>query len=284
MFCMVLCVLLAGAPASAQQPPDPHAHYAQPTPDQQELNTDAVEAMIKDNYARAAALLEQSNLISELNVAYLNLGRAYQKLGKCAKARAALHKALTAPKVAKPRPEIVAKKAHAYLDELDKTCKEKAPAKADTAAKPPSGGEPAASANTPKTAKTPAPAPPTAPLPAAETPGWAWGAIAGGGLVLVGAGVTYLYSAGLNSDILGTSNFDANHVHHSLTEEQARNKMDTVDTLDTVALGAAIVGTAVVAVGVYGLVSTPEEAPPATSSLGVGPTRDGWQVQWRASF
>lgn len=255
-------------PAQQAQPAEQanQADIAEPTPEQQDLNTKAVEAMIQDEYASAAALLEQSNMIGELNVAYLNLGRAYQRLGKCAKARAALRKALTAPQVAKPRPKVVQQKAKAYLAELDEQCEQAAPAGAQSA-------------------QADDAAPPVEPADeSAGAPVWAWSATIGGGvLVLVGGGL-HLRARSLRTELFDESNYDAQGVHQSLTEQQARDQADRADALDTVAVGSAIAGGAALAVGIWGIVTTPDEAAPESASMSIGPTRDGWQVQWHTSF
>lgn len=95
---------------------------ARPTDAQLELNDRAVENIVEGNFARAVAQLEEAVLRGEFNILYLNLGRAYQKLGNCDKARAALTKAKNTPAVAEPARDLVAKKADQYLAEIDASC------------------------------------------------------------------------------------------------------------------------------------------------------------------
>lgn len=75
-----------------------------PTPEQQNLNDQAVQALTEENYAKAISYLEEALYIGGLNVSYLNLGRAYQRLGNCRKAKEALRKVPEAPRVEKPAP------------------------------------------------------------------------------------------------------------------------------------------------------------------------------------
>ncbi|QDG49561.1 hypothetical protein FIV42_02045 [Persicimonas caeni] len=125
----IALMLAVSASASAQESGDDArpAHNeapAAPSDAQLELNDRAVENIVEGNYARAVAQLEEAVLRGEFNILYLNLGRAYQKLGNCEKARAALTKAKDAPAVAEPAPHLVEKKADQYLAEIDASCAE----------------------------------------------------------------------------------------------------------------------------------------------------------------
>jgi Flp pilus assembly protein TadD len=86
---------------------------------QQTLNDEGVRAMIEGDFAGAVALLERSVRMGEKNVTYLNLGRAYQKLGNCKKARKALVMAKSAPAVKDPTEKEVTDRAEEFLAELD---------------------------------------------------------------------------------------------------------------------------------------------------------------------
>lgn len=119
---------LAQSEQQAGQKAEPE--MADPSERQLLLNDDAVRAIIKDDYAGAVALLEEARSLGELNVTYLNLGRAYQMLAKCQKARDAFARALEAPRVRQPPAEFVEKKVTEYLIELDEQCPKDAPAAA----------------------------------------------------------------------------------------------------------------------------------------------------------
>lgn len=73
-----------------------------PSDDQVKLNQSAVEAILAEDYEKAAGLLEASLELGQLNVTWLNLGRAYQKLGRCDEARKAYLSVVTAPAVDEP--------------------------------------------------------------------------------------------------------------------------------------------------------------------------------------
>lgn len=123
------------------------AEAAKPTDAQLELNDRAVENIIEGNYARAVAQLEEAVLRGEFNILYLNLGRAYQKLGNCGKARSALAKAKTAPAVIEPAPHLVVKKAEQYLVEIESTCSSEDKTEEESAAKEGAANESGANEN-----------------------------------------------------------------------------------------------------------------------------------------
>lgn len=115
-------VVCAQAPA-AHDAASPVNKPAKPSKAQLDLNDHGVENIVAGNYARAVAQLEEAVLRGgEFNIIYLNLGRAYQKLGNCAKARDALAKAKSAQPVDDPPAELVDKKADQYLSELGQVC------------------------------------------------------------------------------------------------------------------------------------------------------------------
>ncbi|QDG54314.1 tetratricopeptide repeat protein [Persicimonas caeni] len=114
---VVVVFLFAAAPAdlSAQE-------HGEPADEQRKLNNEAVVALGDGEYTRAISLLEQSLHMGEMDVVYLNLGRAYQLAGRCEDAEAALLEVEGAP-VSKGVPEgFVADKTQQYLEEVRTTC------------------------------------------------------------------------------------------------------------------------------------------------------------------
>ncbi len=256
--------LVASSPANAQQKVE-HYAKAQASPDQVKLNSAAVEAILAKDYAKAARLLEASIELGPLNVTWLNLGRAYQKLGKCKKARKAYLSVVTAPAVAQPPSKLVNAKAEQYLDELDTQCKaeekpgatakdggEAQPTKAAPAAKAraDAGPKKAAGAGT----VTPPPAPPSG---GSSTLGWV--ATIGGGALLVSSGVFYWLAQkdyGEVNDALDNGSVVGDDAAlSSMTQRRAADLQDQGDLFSTVALSTAIAGAAATGFGVYWLVT-----------------------------
>lgn len=100
------------------------SEFVTPTDKQADLNRDAVEAITKEKYDKAVDLLRQSLEISEINITYLNLGRAHQRLEECGAAEDAYLEALSAPPVESPSPFLVEKKIEQYMGELEEECEE----------------------------------------------------------------------------------------------------------------------------------------------------------------
>jgi hypothetical protein len=80
------------------------------------------EAFKAGQYVEAVDLFKASLHLGELNITYLNLGRALFKLGDCVGARRAYEKALTAPAIAQPTSAEVAEKVASYEADLA-TCR-----------------------------------------------------------------------------------------------------------------------------------------------------------------
>ncbi|OIP31441.1 MAG: hypothetical protein AUK47_22460 [Deltaproteobacteria bacterium CG2_30_63_29] len=89
---------------------------------QKKLNEKAVEQMMNGNYDDAVSLLEQSLAIGELNITYLNLGRAYAKAGRCQEALVAYDRMAVAPRVKSPSPDELYKVLVTYRDDLKLDC------------------------------------------------------------------------------------------------------------------------------------------------------------------
>jgi hypothetical protein len=119
---VLLICLGAASTAIAQESPtivETAPPKAQISERQTKLNDEAVSAIIRGEPERAVALLNESLAYGEANITYLNLGRAYQKLDKCAEAREAYAKVATAPAVEEPPANVVLQKTDEYLAELD---------------------------------------------------------------------------------------------------------------------------------------------------------------------
>lgn len=96
-ICTLLLALLLMAPQAGLAQQAKPSEPVTPSDEQQKINDKGVEHLIEENYARTVAHFEQSLLLGELNVTYLNLGRAYQRLGKCTHAKQALNRGLVGP-------------------------------------------------------------------------------------------------------------------------------------------------------------------------------------------
>lgn len=302
----IIAMLLAGigAPAFAQQQQEPEAanghedQFATYNDEQQRLNEKGVRAIIAKDYALAIALLEESSAIGELNVTYLNLGRAYQKMGDCKAAREAFDKAAQAPKVARPAPALIDKKLGEYRAELDKSCTTKN--QTAEAAAPTEGAEeqPDADAKSDRksenktaqaknAAKETEPAQEVRPTPAPQTmtrddstSPWGW-VLTGTGVALAGAGVgTLFWAKSLRDEVRNASVNDHGFVS-SMTRADALDKQSTASTLDTVGLGMTIGGAVLTGGGIY-LLLTDDTETPSRVSVQTGPDRLG--VVWTGEF
>ncbi len=302
---VALCVaalvsVSAVSPAVAQQN---EQHFAQYNSEQQKLNEQGVRAIIKKDYALAIALLEESSDIGELNVTYLNLGRAYQKMGDCKMARETFAKVETAPKVANPSPKLIAKKLQEYRDELAKSCTKPEPAAKSAKATTPSpdsteqAAPEKAAADEKAATKKPEPAEPNpaasaavaqpeqhpdaarrAPAAGPSTLGWV---LTSGGALLLGGGVgALLYARSLRSDITDAT-VDGHGIVTSMNRQTALDKKSTASTLDAVGLGMTIGGAVLAAGGVYLIVTHDAES---QSTVALQPGVDQMSLVWTATF
>ncbi len=111
------------APAEAQTPAKADEQvYAEPNEAQLQLYETASKSFADQDYGRAIELLRSALALGELNLLYLNLGRAYFRNKECGKADEAYKKALTAPSLRDPSPEQVAKTIAEYRTEFNKGC------------------------------------------------------------------------------------------------------------------------------------------------------------------
>lgn len=226
---------------------EPDEQYAEPTEEQLELNDRAVRALSEGDMVTAVNLLEESNQIGPLNVTYLNLGRAYQQLDDCERARSAFEAVAEAPRLAKPSPELVERKAGEYIDEWEETCGE-----------PPADAVPEDSSVAGVDDR---------PVEGASTnrSRLGWALVIGGGAAL-GAGVGLHLGARHQRDQVRDATVNAEGQVVSISQVQAREALDRANTLDTVALSSAIVGAVALSAGGYFLLSEPSNSEFAVSA------------------
>ncbi len=89
---------------------------------QRQLNEQGVKAMIDGDFEKAVEIFQQSLDLGELNVTYLNLGRAYAKLGRCDEALNHYDRMAVAPRVDAPPPEQLYEILVNYRAELAREC------------------------------------------------------------------------------------------------------------------------------------------------------------------
>jgi hypothetical protein len=98
------------------------AQEARETEAQFDMNRAGVEAVIAGDFDRAIQLFKGSLALGELNITYLNLGRAHQRAGHCRDAATAYQSVVDAPKVASPTPREVEALARQFYSELERDC------------------------------------------------------------------------------------------------------------------------------------------------------------------
>ena len=116
MLCLCVASLLC-APLAAQDD-----EPAQPTREQIRLNKKALDFLRSGQREAAVDAFRQSLAEGELNITWLNLGRALLKGGQCAEAREAFGHVRGAPQVKKPAPEKVEAALSRFMGELETTC------------------------------------------------------------------------------------------------------------------------------------------------------------------
>jgi hypothetical protein len=245
----------AGTWATAAEP-----ETREPSERQVELNASAVEAIEKKQYSLAINRLEESLEAGPLNITYLNMGRAYQLMGRCQQALDAYDRVDTAPRVPEPRHDFIMEKVASYRDETRDTCEQGA-AQAGTGA---SGGVKIIVREQPANLKP-----------------WAWTATSSGvalGLTAVGV---HLWARSIRSDLESADRNGDGQVT-GVTQQEAFSQTDKANTLDTVALSTGIVGGVFAAVGVYLFVADASQERDAT--VGVGPVGSGFGLTFSGSF
>ena len=291
MILVVLAVsIVVSSSASAQETDDEQPEFAESTEQVQKLNDQAVSAIITGNYPRAIALLEESRQIAESNIVYLNLGRAYQKIGNCKKAREALEKVSTAPIVKDPSPQFVQEKADQYLAEVEEECAEEEAAEepessseqTDESTAEPDGKESSAEISSDEPSDGGEPDELDEPPPADSSGGWksgvGWAGV-GTGVALIGGGVALHFVAESRRNSIGGDDGEL----ASVTYAEAQNIERDANNLDTIGLGMGIGGAVLAGVGAYFLATSgSSEADRSQVSLRVGPHRASvvWGLRW----
>mgnify|MGYP006287292989 CR=1 FL=1 len=269
-----------------------------------ELNEEGVRAIISGDHEKAVAVLSESLAYGEANATYLNLGRAYQKLGNCKEARKALEKALTAPVVDDPPPRVIDKKANQYLAELDEACAKDQPPEAEKDAKADADeGERETEETVEKAEREAEETEDTAEKTAEkaedtgedddslEDPGPPPESKSGNGLAIasIGAGVAFV-GAGVTMHVLASqerlpvyeANEDPDQTVVPFNDQRAAEIEQRANTYDTIGLSANIAGGALIGVGVILLLT--DSGTSETSSIHVTPTRDGAAASFRLQF
>ncbi|MFU8804828.1 MAG: hypothetical protein ACNA8W_13520 [Bradymonadaceae bacterium] len=109
-----VAMMVGGGEAFAGEAEESEAQY--------DMNRAGVEAVLEEDYPRAIQLFKGSLALGELNITYLNLGRAQQRSGQCRDAAAAYQAVFEAPKVSSPSPREVEALARQYHSELERDC------------------------------------------------------------------------------------------------------------------------------------------------------------------
>jgi hypothetical protein len=152
-----ICAIPTAAAQSVRQSEE--RPVVEPTAAQLELNNQGVEAIVAKDFEQAVRLFRASLDLGELNITYVNMGRAYQYANQCEKAEDAYARALKAPAVPRPSPEKIAAVIERYREELKATCVPAAKAtgedtaRSEKAAKPKEAAKVAAKADRTQTIK-----------------------------------------------------------------------------------------------------------------------------------
>ena len=250
----VLCLAVV-VPSTVLGAPGDDEGFVEPTERQYELNDEALSQMSDGEYAKAASLLQESLHIQPLNITYLNLGRSYQKMDRCKDARAALEKVQSAPRVEKPEPKLIEKKARDYLAEIGESgCAEVL------------DDEPLGTA--------------LGPYQSSNSSTVAWASLGAGGALLGVAVLFQLRAAGLRDDIR-TLEADEDGVTAETTRAAALDKKRQADTLSTVAVSTGVAGLVFATVGGI-LLSTRKSD--SKSALRFNARPGGGELVWMLRF
>lgn len=101
---------------------DPADQLVTPTDAQQDYNDQGVVLIQDGKYKQAIASFRSSLSLGELNITYLNLGRAYFRLDRCLEAREAYDAAKTSPKVKAPTPAEIMDILNRFESEYSEAC------------------------------------------------------------------------------------------------------------------------------------------------------------------
>ncbi len=122
-MCYMLLVCLLGIALAMAIPMAPaHAQDDALMEAQKRINDEASQAVAAGDYDRAILLLRSSLELNPLDITWLNLGRVYQKAGRCPEARDAYRDALSAPAAEGVPDGMIADRASKWTTELLDTC------------------------------------------------------------------------------------------------------------------------------------------------------------------
>ncbi len=238
---------LSAASAQENATDDASREKANITERQTKLNEEAVSHIVKGKPELAVALLEESLAYGEANITYLNLGRAYQKLGNCQKARQVYAKVETAPVVEDPPAEVVNLKTAEYLAELDEQdCTAEAQtADKDTTVLPP-------------------------PQTTAADHTWGWVTL-GSGVALLGGGVTMFVLSGAEASKVEDAQTDGRVVDFPAREVPEVERRASLYM--NLGVGMSVAGAALAGVGTYLLLD--DDHGETVGRVGLQPTAQG---------
>lgn len=192
---------------------------------------------------------------------YLNLGRAYQKLGNCDQARDAFDRALSAPRVEQPSPAFVQRKVSEYRAELDAQCpaSNEADASESTAEDPQNTEAPAdvqdddeaaASGTAGEASGDEAGAPVKAPPKAEQSSPLAWAVTLSGLAIMAGGGAMFGLAAAERNKV--RSQPDAGQgVVTERTMREAADIESRANTYDTIGVATFAGGAIITGLGAY---------------------------------
>ncbi|QDG51106.1 hypothetical protein FIV42_10270 [Persicimonas caeni] len=269
LTCLLTGALTAGAPAVvlAQQNTEEATKAAKPSNEQLRLNSEAVGAIKKGDHQKAVKLLEAANALGEFNVTWLNLGRAYQKMGECDKARQAYLNVISAPAVNDPSPRLINAKADQYLSELDEECTVADDSKqkmADAETKGDKGQQVKEPTDLPAESSQAQ----SSQADSSNAVGWTLTAT---GLVVAGAGVgAHFWAESIRDDVTGSVEAADGGVVEGMSRQEALSEEARANTLDTVGVSAIAVGAVVTGTGVFLLLSSDDLEAAPTASVTAG--------------
>lgn len=237
-----------------------------PTEKQQELNSLGLDAVSKQNYAKAVSYFEESLFLGELNTTWLYLGRAYKKMGECEEAEYALGQVFDTRHSSERSPEFIERKAADALAALSEQCAE------DDGVEPTSDAA-SSSVDDPGTVEQ-------------DTPngggrarrGWSIGLMAGGGVFALGGVAAVLSGAAIRRDL----DFTTENAAERERPPDYASRFRRADTLTGVGATAIGLGVVSASVGLYLWLSEPKNR--ADTTIYVAPGRDAGQVGVRIRF
>ncbi len=260
-FFLLLPVAVADSPSQDEE--------VEATSEQLRLNEQAVEAMVAGNPGRAVALLTEAQRLGELNILALNLGRAYHAAGNCERARQVLESVPELPAVERPAAERVNERAAEYLADVDETCEDEV----EIAVEVKEEDQPVVEE------------PPVVEESSNLKQIGLYTAISGGVVLLAGGGM-HTAARMQRHDAMTRINDDSsfeNGVNTAITQAEVQSIEARANTLDTVALGSAIVGGTALLVGTY-LFFTGEDMATDEPNLSFHVGDGAWAINWSLRF